>query len=219
MNAAASRSAPTKSSGGYDINTTMQSLFLSIPDVNWQLVASFAAPPDVYNLSLSSKQFFRPTTLPDTVDIMKNGTTDPKRKRNRRKNNKGGSKKKKGTSSTLPLLATRLLRESLLYSLARVLEHSKSGITLDSALALGDVSDALIAGSTMAQACLGVLWDGSRYESSPDVDIFCSAQAAPEVRSVSWYDCLWGGGVALSLFSQSHCCALPALILLKYNSG
>ena len=41
---------------------------------------------------------------------------------------------------------------------------------------------ALIAGSTIAQACLGVLWGGGREE--VDVDVFCSAKAAPMVRSV-----------------------------------
>jgi hypothetical protein len=91
---------------------------------------------------------------------------------------------KLGGSSSV--LATQLLRSSLLASLGRVLEHSESGITLEAAMSLGDLPDgsAIIAGSTMVQACLGVLWEG-RYEGPPDVDIFCSADCAPLVRSVS----------------------------------
>jgi len=79
-----------------------------------------------------------------------------------------------------PLLATRLLRESLLVSLGRVLTHSDTGITLESACSLADLEDgsALIAGSSIVQACLGELWGG-------DVDIYTSAAAAPNVRSVS----------------------------------
>ena len=69
-----------------------------------------------------------------------------------------------------------MVRASLLSSLKRVLDNSRSGITLDSVRALPE--GALIAGSTVAQACLGVLWEA-------DVDVFCSAKAAPWVRSVS----------------------------------
>ena len=86
------------------------------------------------------------------------------------------------TSSSVqhPLLATRLLRESLLVSLGRVLTHSDTGITLESACSLADLEDgsALIAGSSIVQTCLGELWGG-------DVDIYTSAKAAPNVRSVS----------------------------------
>jgi hypothetical protein len=69
---------------------------------------------------------------------------------------------KLGRSSSV--LATRLLRSSLIVSLGRVLKHSKSGITLEAALSMGDLPDgyAVIAGSTIVQTCLGVLWEG-RY--------------------------------------------------------
>lgn len=91
---------------------------------------------------------------------------------------------KLGRSSSV--LATRLLRSSLIVSLGRVLKHSKSGITLEAALSMGDLPDgyAVIAGSTIVQTCLGVLWEG-RYSCSPvDVDVFCSVKGAPHVRSV-----------------------------------
>jgi len=41
---------------------------------------------------------------------------------------------------------------------------------------------ALIAGSTIVAACLGKDWSGGR--NSSDVDVYCSARAAPQVRSV-----------------------------------
>jgi len=78
-------------------------------------------------------------------------------------------------------LASILLRESLLMSLGHVLKCSESGITLDSLLAMpGYVTEgsAVIAGSTIAQACLGEIWNS-------DVDVFCTAKLAPATRSVS----------------------------------
>ena len=81
-------------------------------------------------------------------------------------------------------LASTLLNESLRVSLGRVLQHSKSGITLESALSLSDLPEgsAVIAGSTIVQACLGELWGGC---GGCDVDVFCTAKDAPKVRSVS----------------------------------
>ncbi|KAL7541679.1 hypothetical protein ACHAXR_011125 [Thalassiosira sp. AJA248-18] len=151
-----------------DDKATPSSLVLaSVPEVTWLLVASFAAPPDVYNLALSSKHFH---TASSSVA-------------------NGGSKRPTRSAAAKPpppVLATRLLRQSLLSSLGRVLEHSKSGITLEAALALPE--GGLIAGSTMVQACLG-RWNNS------DVDVYCSAKAAPQVRSwlVEKANCMFVG--------------------------
>lgn len=64
-----------------------------------------------------------------------------------------------------------------------MLEKSKSGITLDDVLKMGELPEgsALIAGSTMVAACLG------RYDWKGDVDVYCSAKGAPQVRSVRTY--------------------------------
>ena len=78
------------------------------------------------------------------------------------------------------LFATTLLRTSLLSSLGRVLEQINCGITLEAVLKMGALPEgsALIAGSSMVAACLGKYdWDG-------DVDVYCSAECAPLVRSV-----------------------------------
>lgn len=84
-------------------------------------------------------------------------------------------------------LASTLLHDSLLSSLGRVLQYSESGITLDSTLALDLPSgSAIIAGSTIAQACLGELWGEGKYNKKrSDVDVYCTAKAAPLIRSVS----------------------------------
>ena len=157
-----------------------QEMFISVPQTCWELIASFATPPSVYNLALSSKHFFNTSTTVDAAH-------DAKPAKATRRSTRVRDKAKSGDAnlSSAPLLATHLLRCSLLSSLGRVLEHTESGITLESALALGDLPEgsALIAGSTIAQACLGVLWEGRRDK--PDVDIFCTAKAAPDVRSVS----------------------------------
>ena len=95
------------------------SLFASVPEVCWELVSSLAAPPDVYNLCLSSKHFH---TRTDTSE-----SSSPVSKRPRRA---AAAKAKAKIDYTTPVLATRLLRESLLSSLGRVLKYSESGITL-----------------------------------------------------------------------------------------
>lgn len=124
----------------------------------------------MYNLALSSKRFFTDASEAEAADgaAAEAPSASPT--------------ERLGSSSSAP--ATRMLRHSLLSSLGRVLEHSRSGITLESALALGNLPEgsALIAGSTIVQTCLGVLWEGNRH-SPVDVDVFCSAKAAPKVRS------------------------------------
>ena len=154
------------------------SLFATIPEVCWEAVSAFASPPDVYQLCLSSAHFH-------TEPVRSNGNAG----------NANGNTKKKSRSSNKPssanvksdaVLATRLLRSSLLSSLGRVLEKSESGITLKSALEMANLPEgsAIIAGSTMAAAVLGEVW-AYRW-SRADVDIFCTAKAAPQVRSVSF---------------------------------
>ena len=100
-------------------DTPPSSLFASVPEVCWELISSLAAPPDVYNLCLSSKHFH---TRPDTSE------SSPVKKRPRRA--AAAKAKAKVDDDTTPVLATRLLRESLLSSLGRVLKYSESGITL-----------------------------------------------------------------------------------------
>jgi len=71
----------------------------------------------------------------------------------------------------------------------------------DSLKKLGELPEgsAVIAGSTMVQACLGVLWgeggEKTYGDGKSDVDIFCSAKAAPAVRSwlVEKSDCMFVG--------------------------
>jgi hypothetical protein len=101
-------------------------------------------------------------------------------KRNCTKNLDANANSKLGNSSSC--LATCLLRKSLLVSLGRVLRESKLGITLEASLAMGDLpaGSVVIAGSTMVQTCLGVLWKRI-WNSNVDTDIFCSAKAAPKV--------------------------------------
>ena len=50
-----------------DEDTTSHNNFSKIPDQCWDLVSSLAAPPDVYNLCLSSKHFHIPTSSDETA--------------------------------------------------------------------------------------------------------------------------------------------------------
>mmetsp|Transcript_23334 Transcript_23334/g.53531 ORF Transcript_23334/g.53531 Transcript_23334/m.53531 type:complete len:491 (-) Transcript_23334:213-1685(-) len=169
----------------------MTELIGIVPDCAWENVASFAAPSDCYNIALASKRFFRPVSISSDAPERRGGQK-PRRK----------SKRLKSAGGAPPLLlATRMLRVSLEHNLERVLEHSRSGITLDSLKKLGELPEgsAVIAGSTMVQACLGVLWgeggEKTYGDGKSDVDIFCSAKAAPAVRSwlVEKSDCMFVG--------------------------
>ncbi|EJK56917.1 hypothetical protein THAOC_23100 [Thalassiosira oceanica] len=170
---------------------TMTELLGTVPDCAWENVSSFAAPCDCYNIALASKRFFRPVSISSDAPERRGGQK-PRRK----------SKRQKPAGGAPPLLlATRMLRVSLEHNLERVLEHSRSGITLESLKKLGELPDgsAVIAGSTMVQACLGVLWgeggEKTFRDGKSDVDIFCSAKAAPAVRSwlVDKSDCMFVG--------------------------
>jgi hypothetical protein len=132
------------------------SLFASLHETAWHHIASYAAPPDVYNLCLSSVYFFHEVDISSTApDAGKKQCNVRQSKRLKVAASSSSSNEKKN------LFATTLLRTSLLSSLGRLPEGS-----------------ALIAGSSMVAACLGKCdWKG-------DVDVYCSAEGAPLVRSV-----------------------------------
>jgi hypothetical protein len=132
----------------------------SFPDIIWESIASYSSPPDVYNLALTSR-YFHYTSDESSSSSSTTGPLLP---------------------SSLPLLATRLLRKSLLSSFACVLDNAGTGIDINAALQLSELSkgSVLISGSAMVQTCLGEIWEGG------DVDIYCLNEFAPQVRSVSY---------------------------------
>lgn len=184
-----------KSDEGGDVYITANAdanLFASLSDENWKMISSFASPPDVYNLSLSSIHFFQEVSTDKPTSSSANSSSAnaaaKSTKTGRRSKRLAAAASEKNTASSSnddkKVLATSLLRASLLSSLGRVLENSKSGITLDAALKMGKFPEGscCIAGSSIVAACLGKDWSKSR--NSSDVDVYCSARAAPEIRSV-----------------------------------
>ncbi len=164
-------------------------LFSSLSDENWKMIAGYASPPEIYNLSLSSVHFFREVASHDGMN------NDNKK----------------------VVLATQLLRMSLLSSLGRVLEKSASGITMDAVLKMGELPEgsALIAGSTMVAVCLGKDWSGGQNAS--DVDVYCSAAAAPQVRSVS-RDIISVVSMCTLILLYSQCATLNTIIITSQKS-
>ena len=148
-----------------------------------------AAPTSPTIEHLLSCGFSRPFLVDQTEDQLKALLVKhPKGGKSYRKAAKPASRKSDSSprfGGSSSVLATSLLRSSLLVSFGRVLKHSQSGITLEAAMTMGDLPDgsAVIAGSSVVQACLGVVWEGT-YSQPLDVDVFCSAKAAPQVRSV-----------------------------------
>jgi hypothetical protein len=155
------------------------SLFASLHETAWHHIASYAAPPDVYNLCLSSVYFFH------EVEISSSAPDAGKKQCNVRQSKrlKVAASSSSSSEEKKNLFATNLLRTSLLSSLGRVLEQINCGITLEAVLKMGALPEgsALIAGSSMVAACLG------KYDWKGDVDVYCSAEGAPLVRSVRKY--------------------------------
>ena len=156
-----------------DADAASASLFASLPETAWHHIVTYAIPPDVYNLCLSSVHFFHEVSV-SSADAAKKCSV----RRIKRLAAASSSSDKKQN-----LHATNLLRTSLLSSLGHVLEVSETGITLDAVLKMGALPEgsALIAGSTIVAACLG------KYDWKGDVDVYCSAEGAPQVRSVRNY--------------------------------
>ena len=145
--------------------STSSFIVSSFPDIIWESIASYSLPPDVYNLALTSNYFHYNTNSNANDDDDDESSLSPP------------------SSPSSPLLATRLLRKSLLSSFARVLNNSGTGIDINAALQLSSVvpkGKCVIAGSAMVQTCLGEIWEGG------DVDIYCLNEVAPQVRSVSF---------------------------------
>ena len=151
--------------------------FALLPDGCKLEVAAFLLPFEAYNLCLTSKHFH--------------------------------------FQSSLSLLSTHVLKSSLLSSLAKVLRHNKTGITLENLESLQRLltsfglpaNSFFQSGSTVVQACLGVLWEKSTNIKT-DVDIFCSQDAAPIIRS--WLVTANAAGpghhifTGANFFDQSH---------------
>jgi len=167
------RKSDDDGNGEENVAATSQhlNLFATLSDENWNLISSFAAPPDVYNLALSSVHFFHEVS---SCSVNKSLSSNNTVRRSRRVAEAAAPADTKNDDKKV--LATQLLRTSLLSSLEKVLDKSDTRITLD-ALSKIPEGSALIAGSTMVAACLGRDWSG-------DIDVYCSAAAAPQVRSV-----------------------------------
>jgi hypothetical protein len=147
---------------------------IDLPDEAMLIVAEFLKPPEVYRLCLTSKRFFRRV----------NSTTDESNASSKEGHHHGG-----GGMAPGALICTKLLRFSLLQSLKRVVRHSRVGKShpmtsfseMTAPLPRGSV---IISGSTMVQCVLGdVFEDDDSNNNGFDMDVFCTAAAAPAVRS------------------------------------
>jgi hypothetical protein len=95
------------------MSTDASAIFLQIPDDALLWIAQYAAPPDIYNLCLTSRHFFRADT--GNAASKKKATSKKKAKVNRAQD--VGAKRGGGGNAPGALLATKLLRSSLLSNL------------------------------------------------------------------------------------------------------
>ena len=195
--------------GNRDVTAASQSQhgnsFATLSDEIWNMISSFAAPPDVYSLALSSVHFFHEVS--DVVVVEEAASMEA-----------AGAERNALLSDDKKVLATQLLRTSLLSSLEKVLEKSETRITLDALFKMGELPEgsALIAGSTMVAACLGKDWGPNT-----DVDVYCSAVAAPQVRSVRLAFCTQWMNLDNDFDSLVRCSNYLRFVkfLLFYHSG
>lgn len=136
---------------------------VDLVDEIWLHIASFASPPDVYSLCLTSKRFHYPASSKSVNGTSTNDNEDE-------------------SAATPPILiGTKLLRASLLSSLDKVLRAKGLSLEKVNTMFRHDTvspGSVLISGSTMVQCVLGEVW-----KTKTDIDIFCSNSAAPAVRS------------------------------------
>jgi hypothetical protein len=149
-------------------------------------IASFSPPPAVYSMCLTSACFHQP---------VENAT---------------------GRHGDHVLLATRLLRASLLSGMSRTLRAHSAKEEFDADVVQGrglslaalqvlhgttgsSIPGFLISGSIVLQAVLGVDYGSVEYEAGSDIDLFCTSKAAAAVRSM-----LVGCGYMLCGFPEDY---------------
>ena len=180
-----------------DADAASASLFALLPETTWYHIVTYAAPPDVYNLCLSSVHFFHEVSISSEPPSLSKKSFAKAAKHSschqskrlagadisKALNKNDAASSVSSSDEKQNLLATKLLHTSLISSLGHVLEKSKSGITLDAVLKMGELPEgsALIARSTVVAACLG------RYHWKGDADVYCLAKGAPQVQSVRNY--------------------------------
>ena len=138
-------------------------LFSDVPSEVLEVVAQYCTPPDVFNLSLTSKEFLAETHCqPPPSSVLFKG----------------------GESHELSLM-NKLLHVSMLQSLKHTLKENRVSFRkeIDIFKSFTDLANSLppnsvaMSGSIVVQAVLGVKWEDS------DLDVYCTIDSAPAVRS------------------------------------
>ena len=138
-------------------------LFSDVPSEVLEVVAQYCTPPDVFNLSLTSKEFLAETHCqPPPSSVLFKG----------------------GESHELSLMK-KLLHVSMLQSLKHTLKENRVSFRkeIDIFKSFTDLANSLppnsvaMSGSIVVQAVLGVKWEDS------DLDVYCTIDSAPAVRS------------------------------------
>ena len=135
--------------------------FSDVPCEVLELIAQYCTPPDVFNLSLTNKEILTESHCqpsPSSTPL------------------KGGASHG---------LTNKLLHVSMLQSLKDVLKRNRASFRpeIDIFKTFTDLANSLppnsvaMSGSIVVQAALGVNWEGS------DIDVYCTVDAAPAVRS------------------------------------
>ena len=140
-------------------------LFSDVPSEVLEVVAQYCTPPDVFNLSLTSKEFLAETHCqpPPSSVLFKGGESH---------------------GHELSLM-NKLLHVSMLQSLKDVLKRNRASFRpeIDIFKSFTDLANSqppnsvAVSGSIVVQAVLGVKWEDS------DLDVYCTVDAAPAVRS------------------------------------
>jgi hypothetical protein len=148
-------------------------LITSLPDSVLVNIASYSAPPDIYNLSQTCKDFHKPSTELSTRHIL-----SPKKVFTPLEDD--------SHNDAVTNIASKLLNESLLQGLVRVLERSNASISIDQVkkfvkLQMDEMNQGrkvLLSGSAVVQAATGKRFDNY------DLDIYCTKKSVPALRAL-----------------------------------
>lgn len=141
-------------------------MIASLPDSLLLNIASFSDPPAIYNLAHTCKAFHRSSTELSTRHILSAEADYLQMNR------------------TVPNVASRLLKESLLYGFVSALERSNVALSIGQGRKLAQLQldqlrkgrKVLISGSAVVQAATG-----KRF-GNYDLDIYCTKESVPALR-------------------------------------
>ena len=152
-------------------NSSNLCLITSLSDTALLIIASFCNAPDTYNFAQTCKEFHKPSTEVSTRHFLSPPESKPL---------------EYSQNNVVTNVASRLIQESLLHGLLRVLKRNNASISIDQAKELIKLQvdemnkgrKVLLSGSAVVQAATGKQFDNY------DLDFYCTRGSVPLFREL-----------------------------------